>query len=525
MVGSHHSVSQIAGAVEFDEDLLAAVERERPDVVLLRAAGHGAVPVADVARCPVPVVGLLHDWVAWGSERLEAVARTVDWLITEKSAYRYLRAAGFDNVSTYLLMSREGVERVEALSVQAQEPREWAAAFLGSFYLHGVDNPLRRSTPDARGRHHEAMMARLGFRARSRYVAEIASSRHPTFVAASTEHLRCGPDHNPSFDVVARSHFNVHVDCGRQHAANRCFESLAIGTPLICEAGNELFDYLPEGMAIPFTLGTFDEVLDACLTNPRKYAEVARAAREFARTHFRNDTLAEGLRRHIVDRRRQIERRFETRRFNALDQRAPVHWEGRRLYHREIVTPHLESMAKTPAGENELGVYAYEAAFVEGEAGALDRAIQHLSCACELDPHNANARWNLAVARFAATGETPRADLERLMSIAEAGASQFRWSGSRLELAAERWLSAHVEHGLCLAKIEGDHAELEARAFRHRAAVFLGLREGRVHWPELPDEHECRGDLQRACALDPLLRPSTALRDRIEDCKRASTAA
>ena len=522
MVGSHLSVSRIPGATFFDEDLLASVERDKPDLVLLRAAGHGAVSVAEIAACPVPVVGLYHDWVAWGSERAEAVARSVDWLVTEKSACRYLRAAGYDNVSSYLLMSRDGVERVGLTETESKRDPAYRVCFLGSFYLGGTDNPLRRASDDVRGRHHETMMARLGFRERSPYVARLAQTPG-SFVAASTAHLSLGAGDNPSFRVVADCRLNVHVDGGRQHAANRCFESMTLGTPLLVEEGNELLDYVPEHLVIPYTLDTLDEVVARWNEDPRGCREIGRMGRNYAMGRFTNHRLAEGLEAHLKMRWAAIQERFAARRIDAADQRAPVHWEGRRLYHRATITPHLEANASTPSGEAELGCYAFEAAQVLGEAGALDRALNHLKIASVVDPGNATYRWNLAVVRHAMGDHAgTRREVETLLRVVD---GPFTWSGSRLELTQGGWTSSHVEHALALAKIDGDHRALEARAFRYRAGMVLGTRSVGIQWPELPDEHLREGNLARARALDPLLEPTPEIRAGIEDLRLAEPRA
>lgn len=518
--GSHHFVTNLPGMPVFHEpsQMATAVAEHRPDAVLLRAAGHNGVSPADIAACPVPVIGVYHDWPCWTSIRLDAVAAMHDWMITEKSAVRYLLNMGGRRQSHYLLMSREGIERVAQSGIQGGSTRPIDASFLGSFFVNGHRNPFRLRDTSPVARLDNLYWSRLGFRDRSSLVSQLARYPANMYVAAQTRErpgLQLDPS-NPSLSVMAQSRICVHIDAGRKHAANRCFEALALGTLLFLEEDNELFDFLPPGTAVPFNAGNLYAQLDHYLSRPAQSGEIARAGQQWALQRFNNPALCRDLVTLIESVLPALRDRPGQRADLWPHYRAPVHWEGTAVHHAPEAAQNLGRVAQTWLGANESAVFWFDVWQKTNQSSALEQALDHMEAVRGHADAGPSCFWNMAVmaevlGQPLQVGEA----LSRLERSLEVPGADFR--GSRLEVQKDWWLSGHIEHALALKKIDGDHAELERAAMQWRLGMLRGDRK--VFWDELPDEHKRNGDLARVRALDPLDDPAPDLCARIEDLK------
>ena len=519
LAGSHGAVTSAAAFVPFKFDLAGAVAAHKPDVVLLRAAGHNGIGPDEIHACPVPVVGAYHDWTAWSSERLEALARTYDLLITEKTAVEYLRGAGHDNAVPYLMMSYYGLERVRNLGVTRRDETLYHGAFLGSFTVDSHRNPYRlREFDDPFSRIDNLYLSRLGFRRRSPYLADMADLDGPVFIGARIDSSRLpfagAVSQTASFEILGRSTCAVHVDAGRRYAANRCFEVLGIGTLLLVEEGCELLDFMPPGCLATFAPGGLRHALAHWADHPREAAEVAAAGRAYAVENFQTQQLARGVARIIEDNIDRLRRRAADRVSRPQDYRAQVHWEGGNLLHYRQNTAFLRRAPSHPTVSNEAGFYWYDVYRKSLDPVMLERARAALADACDGAPDNMVFAWNRAVVELEA-GD-PRLGRECLDHAGRlAGRGGAAWTGSRIEICRDWWLSGHVEYDLALAKIDGDHAEAEHRAMRWRVGMLRG--DGDIHWPEMPDEHRRNGDMETVGRIDPLDHPSDKLRKRIHD--------
>ena len=518
--GSHHFVTDLPGMPVFHEpaQMAAAVAEHRPDAVLLRAAGHNGVSPADIMACPVPVIGVYHDWPCWTSIRLDAVAATHDWLITEKTAVAYLQNMGHLNKSHYLLMSREGIERVHQSGIRGGGIRPIDASFLGSFFVNGYRNPFRLRDTSPTAQLDNLYWSRLGFRDRSTMVALLARYPANVYVAAQTRErpgLKLDPA-NPSLSVMAQSKICVHIDAGRKHAANRCFEAMALGCLLFLEDDNELFDFLPAGAAVAFNAGNLYAQLDHYLSRPAEMESIAKTGQAWALQHFTNAVLSHDLVLLIESVLPVLRDRPDQRGDLYEHYRAPVHWEGTEVHHAKEAIRDLGAVAHTWLGANEAAVFWFDVWQKTNQTAALENAIDHMEAVRADANAGPSCYWNMAVMaenlKQPQLAEQAMGQLERSLGNANA---DFR--GSRLEIQKDWWLSGHIEHALALKKIGGRHAELERSAMQWRLGMLRGDRD--AFWDELPDEHKRNGDLDKVRELDPLDNPSRDLSARIEDLK------
>jgi len=533
--GSHFSLTGIKGAPVFrtGEDFLSAVASHKPDVVFLRAIGQNNVTPEQIKACPVPVVGFYHDWICWGSERLEVIAQQVDWLITEKTAYQYLQKHGYKNCSHFLMMSHNGVENVLASGKQVSDEKVYDVSFLGAMVIDGYKDMLRYKDGDVIADWNNTYWSRLGFRKRSTYLTSlIAMSNRSVLVASKTDNFAKGrltSANSPSYDILAHSAINVHVCHGRYYAANRCFETLALGTFLLCEKGNEIFDFMPDGLVGVYEPETLTSVIDFYISNEKIRKEQALAAQDFALQHFTTEKLQNKLLALIEEKFPDIVEFSNTRTAGSVAlHRAPVHHEVLWSEAHDIYERTIETYAHNSIGDNERGWFYFEKwiklqeKMNEDEKRAqLAKAVDAFDASLEYDAYNLIVYWNKAVT-LTVLGEYAAActALKNAKKIVMQNAVICVCKGSRLEIRMDWWASGHIEPAMALQKLSGDSHSLELKGFMYRADMllhFIDEANDEIHWPGLPDEHAKVGDWETVNKLDPFWSPSNSVRRGIYD--------
>jgi tetratricopeptide (TPR) repeat protein len=537
--GSHGVTTTIPGAEYFKrpEDFLRAVEQKKPDVVLMRAAGHNSITADEVKKCPVPVIGFYHDWCCWGSERIEAVASSVDWLITEKSGYLYLKNLGYNNCSTFMLMTaRKYEEAHEYYKKHVKDkkiPTQHDACFLGAFIIDGYYNPARYNPADKVEIYDNVYWSRHGFGKRSAYIDTLTSADDlDIFIGANTNKDRLKAiftGNNISYDIIARSRIALHVDQGRKYVTHRCFETMAIGRLLFCEEVNELLDYMPKGLVIDFNKDNLTDKIRYFKDNPEEADEIAQEARLYAHQNFHHNDITKMLLKIIEDNWEGISHNARNRNMDAIESnRAPIHWAGPTNRNHKLCQEKLDKYANNNALTiNERGWLEYEyytkALNEQGyrakwkRRGYLLKALDYFTRATTTDPENAVFLWNKAITNYQLRRyENAKKDLLQLRELVTD--NDFRYNGSRVEIQIEWWMSGAIEFDLSLKKITTppeEHMELERKGFLYRVAMVIGDNE--IHWPDLPCEFRRKKQIYEALKRDPLIVPNQNHRRKVYD--------
>lgn len=525
--GSHAAITTIEGADYFNdpEEFLVAVKRYKPDVVFLRATGHNNISPSQIQQCPVPVVGFYHDWVCWGSERLEVVAKQVDWLITEKTAYQYLQNMGIKNCSHFLMMSKMGIERALESKVMAKNDKKYDVCCLGSFMIEGYKNILRYDENNKISVYDNTYWSRLGFRGRSKYLDKIAKYNGNVFIAANTSKNNIKEiftSKNPSFDIIANSLINIHVDHGRKYAANRCFETMAIGTLLFCEEDNEIFDFVPDGIIESYNLDNLYEKIDYYKKNPKKAEEKAKKAQEFALKNFSNKELTKKLVKLVEDNFEEIKRRSKKRYKNPNElNRSLVHWEGKLTRFHHKYKKSFNKDYKTSVSLNEKSWFYFEH-YIKclNKIKYLIKALFYVNKAIENNPNNIVFYWNKAIILYKLKLRyQAKQTLTRAKYLLENN-KNFSYNGSIIEIKINWWMSGHIEYDLAIKKINGNHQALTKKAFLYRIDMMLhmmGYENDYIHWPTLPDEYKKIENLEKVAKIDPFDNISEKIKGKIYD--------
>ena len=532
--GSHSSITTIDNAHYFKEpqDFLSSVKEIKPDVVFLRACGHNNIPSETLKKCPIPIVGFYHDWVCWGSERLEVVAKQVDWLITEKSAYEYLKNIGIKNCSPFLLMSKHGVERALDSKITKYKDKKYDVCCLGSFMFEGYKNPLRYDERDKVGLYDNTYWSRLGFRGRSKYIEKIAQHKGEVFIGANTSNKDISEifkSNNPSFDIISNSLINIHVDHGRKYAANRCFETMAIGTLLFCEEENEIFDYIDGNFVESYNLSNLHEKIDYYKRNPKEAESKAKQAKKFAINNLSNKALTKKLIKLIESNFTKIQDEMKVRHIinDNLD-RSLVHWGGSKVTNiHKYYKKNLNNNNTSALSLNEQSNFYYDYYLLNSNKrkNLIKRTkflVKSLLCINKSILRNNNnvvSLWNKSIIlnTIGLKFFTIR-QLRKCKKLAQS--VSFQYNGSILEVKIDWWMSGHIEYDLAIKKISNNHFELTQKAFLYRIDMMLhmlGEKNNNIHWPDLPDEHKKINDFSMVKQLDPLNNMDSFLKEKIFD--------
>lgn len=533
--GSHFSITDIPGTPRFNmgSEFLDAVRQHEPDIVFLRCVGANNVTPEMIAKCPVPVVGFYHDWICWGSERLETVCQQVDWLITEKTAYEYLQAKGIRNCSHFLMMSHRGVENVLPFIETPAREKIFDVSFLGALIIDGYKDLSRWQEGNAVAEWNNVYWSRLGFRRRSLLLSTIIDRKDISILAAAKtpilKELPVEEGANRSYEVVKRSAINIHLCHGRKYAANRCFETMALGTFLLCEDGNELFDFLPEGLVGKYTHATVNQTIDHYLRNKAEREEMASRAQGYALTNFTNEKLQTRLLALIEDNMSSILTCFNNRHADPGSlHRAPIHheveWGDLNVQFEQDVSDHQGGAL----GDNEFGWFIFDkwTKFAnEWQASqkksTLENALRLFDRSIEAAAHNLIPYWNKAVVLTElGQPDLAAATLKDAKNHLNDNQDTCQFVGSRLETRQSWWFSGHIEAAMALRKIHQPSHRCEASGFLYRADMllnFIDKRNDAIHWPELPDEYAKIGDWKRVYELDPFWAPDNPAREGISD--------